>query len=813
MEDEDEDGVRAARPEAPADVPLARARFFAAVFGADAGEAGFGRFALRRRRGRGGMGVVYEAHDPELQRDVALKLIHVSSDGRSRALAEAQALARLSHPNVVPIYDVGVEREHVYLVMELVRGMTLAEWRDGRTMREILAAYAQAGAALEAAHVAGLVHRDFKPANAIMGTDARVRVVDFGLACEADDAAPRAAAGTPRFMAPEIAAGEAVTPAADQYSFAVALADALGAAPPPRRIAAALDRARDPDPAARFPSMRELLGELARDPGRTRRRAAVLVVGAAAIGALAYGFGHRTLDVPCSDGTDELGRVWSGAARTASLERIDGLGPYGRLVRAQIAPELDRFANAWQRSTRAACIEHRRGGTSDRAFDATLACLRRGVDAFGTVRRLVDDAGQSQLAQLPLASQALPDPAACDGRVRAASEIEPPATGIAQAVGAAESHVTRARVLVGAGRYAEARAESEAAIGAARELGYPPLLTEALLVAGHAQMNLVDAAAAAPLLREATYAAITAHADAFAVEAWARLAYVEVRTLGGATAIADRALIEAIARRAPDGAFARALLLNNLGTAELANDELPAARVDFERALEASRGVDGEGALELVAIRSNLALTTTDPVASDAILRAAVAELTARLGAEHPMTLAMRQQHAFVALLDARATADALAPICAAYDLHPAESASACWLELGLVREDLGDRPGALAALLRAAAAPDPEPEAAATLTRVLGDPRGASRQFSAELAAMPAPNPGEVWPRLVRARLSLGLGLALVAAGDRVRARAALGSAIDTLAPYVSARVAARYTRRLARARAELAALAPTTR
>jgi serine/threonine protein kinase len=215
----------------PIDSPalmLARARVGGALFGA---AVGLGRFRVLDRLGGGGMGVVYAAYDPQLDRGVALKTLHVPRVGRELALSEAKALARLAHPNIVPVFDVGIEGEHVYIVMELVRGKTLREWVKGKSQREILDVYRQAGHALAAAHGAGLVHRDFKPDNAIVGTDGRVRVIDFGLACEAaTDAttvATRQAAGTPRYMAPEQAAGAPVTAAADQYSFGVSLDEAL----------------------------------------------------------------------------------------------------------------------------------------------------------------------------------------------------------------------------------------------------------------------------------------------------------------------------------------------------------------------------------------------------------------------------------------------------------------------------------------------------------------------------------------------------------------------------------------------------------
>src|SRR5688572_860050 len=173
--------------ERPADDDLAlnvaQARIAAKLFGA-ATEVTVGRYKLLELVGRGGMGVVWGAWDPELERRVAIKLVdHLRPDARERIVDEARALAKLSHPNVVPVYDVGVVDERVYLVMEWVAGETLREHlRERRTVRAIVDIYTQAARGLGAVHAAGLVHRDFKPENAMIGRDHRVRVLDFGLA-------------------------------------------------------------------------------------------------------------------------------------------------------------------------------------------------------------------------------------------------------------------------------------------------------------------------------------------------------------------------------------------------------------------------------------------------------------------------------------------------------------------------------------------------------------------------------------------------------------------------------------------------------
>ncbi|AEI64646.1 serine/threonine-protein kinase [Corallococcus macrosporus] len=220
-----------------------------------------GRFIPLKLLGQGGMGAVFAAYDPDLDRKVALKLLSVearSADeegGRARLLREAQAMARVSHPNVIPIYEVGTWDEQVFFTMELVPGGTLADWRreKPRSWREVLEKYLQAGRGLAAAHAVGLVHRDFKPANVLVGRDGRVYVTDFGLARPVDDlpleeqptlARVRASEeisrplheplteagvvlGTPPFMSPEQFRGEGLDARSDQFSFCAALYRAL----------------------------------------------------------------------------------------------------------------------------------------------------------------------------------------------------------------------------------------------------------------------------------------------------------------------------------------------------------------------------------------------------------------------------------------------------------------------------------------------------------------------------------------------------------------------------------------------------------
>ena len=319
------------------------------VMGADGDESleapeRIGRYAVRGILGTGAMGVVYRAHDPQLDREVAIKLLRrtagdaLTSAGRARLVREAQAMARLSHPHVVTVFDAGEHAGDVFVAMELVPGRTLRDWlaEEPRPWREVVRLLRQAGEGLHAAHAAGLIHRDFKPANVLLSVAPdgrpRARVADFGLAMvEGADASssssifPHALAsttsdrltvtgavlGTPAYMAPEQFAGQLADARADQFSFCVALYEGLHGRRPfggetlgevmacvlasdvirpgrlrrvPRRIHGAVLRGLSRAPEARFPSMAELLFAL--DPAALTRRRVLVALGATGLAAL-----------------------------------------------------------------------------------------------------------------------------------------------------------------------------------------------------------------------------------------------------------------------------------------------------------------------------------------------------------------------------------------------------------------------------------------------------------------------------------------------------------------------------------------------
>ena len=331
-----------ARPDAELDL-AARSRMAnlrAMMFGARTEPARVDRFVILETLGAGGVGVVHAAYDPRLDRKIALKLVKTGAaasgpDVEARLLREAQAMARLSHPNVVQVHEVGAWEGRLFIAMELVAGRSLADWLAARAhgWREVVRVFIDGGRGLAAAHAAGMVHRDFKPENVLVGDDGRVRVTDFGLARsegrepgdtwrEAGDplaaivadagAGTAAFAGTPGYMSPEQFLGEPATPASDQFSFCVALYRALHGIHPfagddrdrlaravlagerreptrlrvPRRIHRALVRGLSRAAGDRFATMPALLRTI--EPRSPWRRAApALLLAVAGAGGLA----------------------------------------------------------------------------------------------------------------------------------------------------------------------------------------------------------------------------------------------------------------------------------------------------------------------------------------------------------------------------------------------------------------------------------------------------------------------------------------------------------------------------------------------
>jgi len=476
-----------------------------AVVGPAEGAVRLGRFLVLEVLGRGSMGVVYAAFDEALDRRVALKVIRRDAGQREsvrpRMLREAQALARLSHPNVVQVYEVGELAGQLFIAMEYLQGGTLGEWlaERERGWQAILDVFVQAGRGLAAAHAAKLVHRDFKPENVIVGDDARVRVVDFGLVRgdrEAeDDSLPPvpsvsftdlritrsgALIGTPAYMSPEQHGRRPVDARSDQFSFCVALWEALygsrpfagetrdvllanlqaGAITPPpstsqvpAQVQAAIRRGLALRPEARHGSMEALLAGLVPDRRRARRLpwlAVVALVG----GGLGLGY-WSAREAPCSPA--DLAPEWDATRRAALVASLGSSGlPHAAATSERAAVALDRYAAAWTEQSQATCVAHRDGAQSDRLFDLRTLCLERRRSELGA---LLQTLGPADVAEALQAIMSLPGPGRCASVAVLHAEQErtraPDDPVVAAAVTARSPELERARQTVVLRRDAE----------------------------------------------------------------------------------------------------------------------------------------------------------------------------------------------------------------------------------------------------------------------------------------------------------------------------------------------------------------------
>ena len=534
------------------------------------------RYTLLRKLGEGGMGVVFAAYDEELDRRVAIKLLRTldanHERGRERMLREAKTLARLSHPNIVHVYDAGTTQGQVFVAMEYVDGCTLRQWVEARRRgwAEVLAMYVQAARGLAAAHAAGVVHRDFKPDNVLIGKDGRARVADFGLATVLDREAVTisssgdssslveepltqtgALLGTPVYMSPEQHTRRPADARSDQFSFCVALYESLYDVRPftgstrqdlalqvirgvvrepprhngvPERVRRVLLRGLAVEPGWRWPSMDALTAALTRTPWRPRWLAAG---GVALVGAVALGFALTSDpgEVPCRGAAELAARAWSPAVAEEVHARILASGiPQAEEVWASTQRSVEAYTGAWAAQHTAACEAHQRGEQSEALFDRRMDCLRRrlvDVEALGRVLR--EDGGAT--AHAIQAAARLPPLARCDDEHMLLAEVEPPADAAMQAsVEALQTRIADVRALHQTAKFTAGRAMAETIVTEAEALGYQPLIAEASLWRGMIAGKLADYAAASRSLEAAWWTALASRDDLAAVSAAIALA-------------------------------------------------------------------------------------------------------------------------------------------------------------------------------------------------------------------------------------------------------------------------------------------------
>ncbi|MDI3286667.1 serine/threonine-protein kinase [Polyangium sp. 15x6] len=531
-----------------------------------------GRYLVVERVGVGAMGQVFAAYDPELDRKVALKLLRFSSrpraeeeQRRARLAREAQTLARLSHPNVVTVFDVGTWETQFFVALEFVAGGSARAWatREPRAWREIVQLWMQVGRGLAAAHAAGVVHRDLKPDNVLVRADGRAQVTDFGLAAETR---PRDAAamptgmaitetgallGTPAYMAPDQLEGAPASEASDQYAFCVSLWEALhgerpfvgrtvaelaraareeaprapASSPVPQAVRRLLQRGLHPDPRERHPSVGALVDALERATEERRRFGVPMLIGAALL-ALGVVLVTRPKEAvrrhpTCVLAEERHRAAWDDTRRAAVREAFDRTGlSYAAQAFGAVDGAVSARASAWRSERAEACEALVEAPQPDPLFRARVGCLDERLAELDAAVEVLSLGGVDPVNRATSVVEKMAPLDAC-----VAIDVGPADAEPCEACVVIRADVQRGRTLRELGKFTEAERVTKDAL--AREAPPNAAAARAALLVEHARtlepLGRLDDAE-----REMFDAALAAHrvgSRALASEAFAELAY------------------------------------------------------------------------------------------------------------------------------------------------------------------------------------------------------------------------------------------------------------------------------------------------
>lgn len=665
-----------------------------------------GRFRILGRLGAGGMGVVFSAYDPELDRKVALKLLRPERggsaggrDGGSRLQREAKAMARLSHPNVITVHEVGIFAGQVFVAMEFVDGPTLTQWLRSRpAWPEVAEVFLQAGRGLAAAHAARLVHRDFKPDNVLLHVDTqgrpdRVRVVDFGLARKVDRTPTQeipelsfplgddllsspltetgALMGTPAYMSPEQYLGQAADARSDQFSFCVALYEAAFGKRPfearslaelmqavtegepevpktpvgvPRWVWPVLRRGLAVDPSRRWESMDVLLAQLERSRTRWRVYAGGLVgAGLVSFGtwAVVDDASHPVED--CAALGEAIDEVWTGQRRDRVRSFLLDAPGAGEIAWSNTARALDDYAQRWSEAATQLCASAlvARGEHDDPTIVAQRSCLAGRKAEFEALVSLLagsspqGDAGVAQDAYQ--AAGQLSSIEAC----RSASADDERTPEQLRASARLRGELGRIRGLGLMGRYDEASREAAKLEAEARAIGDEETRAEALLLRGDFLLDRADYEQAQALISEAAELAASVKAHETRARALITLIYaMSVHDNRWSEAEAIGAEVRAVIDVLGGDPFLSARLDGHLSVAAEVAGKPELAETYARQELEAVRRMYGESHPKTVSAYVHLARATHTRHGleqSAPVYEAALKSARSSLGAEHPM--------------------------------------------------------------------------------------------------------------------------------------------------------------------------------
>ncbi|HEV7558500.1 MAG TPA: protein kinase, partial [Kofleriaceae bacterium] len=564
-----------------------------------------GRYQVTSRLGDGGMGTVFAAYDPQLDRRVAVKLVHpelAERGGLDRLLREGRALAKLAHPNVVSVYDADTDGNRVYVAMELVAGDTLAAWlRKPRSWREIAAKFVAAGRGIAAAHRAGIIHRDVKPENILVDHEGNAKVADFGLAGHSDAppadlpgsvdsrlTQPGAVMGTPMFMSPEQKAGLEVGPATDQYSLCAALADALRETRIPRWLQRAIAHGMAPRPADRFVSIDALVAAI--DPARRRRRgrwiALAAAIGVATAGGIVAYATTRSNDgfaAACEGAVVDNDVVWPEMKQGVHA----AFAGNAKLI-AAIDDAVVHQVRGQKRVRDKLCDQRPNSDSTHEVFELGMACL---ADRRDTLRALLGD-----LEQHPDPFRAverihtLPGLDDCTNaatlRAEHAAQLAPGGPAKRQLL---RDELAAMKKAFDDGHFDDARVHEHKAVDIARTFG-GAILARTLVDASHTSAAVDDFHTMETWVREAATLAEAAQADdvrAFALsDLMAALAHQPNREK---EALAMRPLVEAVLARGGGKVGLAPVVAQSAGVAYLRLGQIDDAVASFKESLELVR--------------------------------------------------------------------------------------------------------------------------------------------------------------------------------------------------------------------------------
>ncbi len=607
-----------------------------------------GRYVLVDVLGQGAMGIVFTGYDPALHRKAAIKLLHVGASDESghaqeRLLREAQAMARLSHPNVVTIYEVGQVDEAVYLAMELVLGDTLGVWLEApeRSLLQVQDAFGQAALGLQAAHEAGLVHRDFKPDNVLVSESGRVQVTDFGLA-RGDDSMAEATRensvvtetvdidklsetitqagtilGTPLYMAPEQLRGGIATALSDQYAFCVTYYEALYGRRPfsgsnipellssalddevtasgaqysiPNKLHAILVRGLAPQEQDRFASMAELSLALA-TLNRPKRRG--LIGAGVALGIVGILGGYTVIAgrnthlgvAPCQGADALFEQSWTAELRAQMKTALAGPQKDESHLAMSVLSEFGRWREEWVFQHRTTCEATRVSGEqSESLLDLKMNCLARGLASFSVLSSEVATLQKGSVVDAADLVNALPDISMCLDSESLGSRT-PPKAEEREEVANIEGGIDQVSALLAIGKYAQADKRAAELHQRALSLGYEPLIGNTALISARVKRELGALKDAQGLIDRAILSAIRSGSDRDLSIAW-----IEAVSIGGevgaySEALKQGKLARASLERIPGSLRLQSTLNNNIGVIFYHQQEWDKARASLEKNL------------------------------------------------------------------------------------------------------------------------------------------------------------------------------------------------------------------------------------